>query len=98
MQSNTHISVQNLNVYYGKQHALKNITFDIPSDWVTNAVNGQTKYWIRIETSTVPVTNAEAYYIIPANNVPGLLAMSSSEVQNEDWKWCSYGSSIYVTI
>ena len=30
MQSNTHISVQNLNVYYGKQHALKNITFDIP--------------------------------------------------------------------
>jgi len=30
MQSNTHISVQNLDVYYGKQHALKNITFDIP--------------------------------------------------------------------
>jgi len=30
MEARTHISVQNLNVFYGRQHALKNITFDIP--------------------------------------------------------------------
>ena len=30
MNSNTHISVRNLNVYYGKQQALKDITIDIP--------------------------------------------------------------------
>jgi len=30
MNLNTHISVRNLNVYYGKQQALKDITIDIP--------------------------------------------------------------------
>ncbi len=30
MESGTHISVQNLNVFYGNQQALKNITIDIP--------------------------------------------------------------------
>jgi phosphate transport system ATP-binding protein len=30
MNPNTHISVRNLNVYYGKQQVLKNITIDIP--------------------------------------------------------------------
>ena len=30
MEFKTHISVQNLNVFYGKQQALKNITIDIP--------------------------------------------------------------------
>jgi phosphate transport system ATP-binding protein len=30
MKSETHISVQDLNVFYGKQQALKNITIDIP--------------------------------------------------------------------
>jgi phosphate transport system ATP-binding protein len=30
MISNTHISVQNLTVFYGKEQALKNITIDIP--------------------------------------------------------------------
>ncbi len=30
MKSETHISVQSLNVFYGKQQALKNITIDIP--------------------------------------------------------------------
>jgi len=30
MNFNTHISVQNLNVYYGKQQALNDITIDIP--------------------------------------------------------------------
>jgi phosphate transport system ATP-binding protein len=30
MKIQTHISVQNLNVFYGKQQALKNITVDIP--------------------------------------------------------------------
>jgi hypothetical protein len=75
-----------------------NIIWSSPSTWGATTVNGQSKYWIRISTSTTPTTIAEAYYIIPANSVIGLLAMSSSEILAEEWKWCSYGTYIYVTI
>jgi hypothetical protein len=36
--------------------------------------------------------------VYPANSVVSLLELSSSEVLNEDWAWCTYGSSVYVTI
>lgn len=74
------------------------ITFSVPDDWATVAVDGVTKYWIRFSTTTMPVTVAEAYYIIPSDSVIGLLAMSSEEFLNEEWKFCSYNGSIYVTI
>ena len=74
------------------------ISWDLPSDWTTTDVNGQTKYWIRISTTSTPVTTAKAYYIIPGNSVIGLLALSSSQFLNEEWAWCGYGGSIYVTI
>lgn len=35
MNFNTHISVKNLNVFYGKNQALKNITVDIPDKKIT---------------------------------------------------------------
>jgi len=75
-----------------------NITFDIPDDWELATINSEMKYWIRITSSTTPVTTAEAYYIVPANSVVGLLALSNSNVLNENWAWCSYGTSVYVTI
>ena len=74
------------------------ISWTIPDDWSTVAVNSITKYWIRISTTTDPVTTAEAYYIIPGDSVIGLLALSSTEISNEEWKWCSYTTAIYVTI
>jgi hypothetical protein len=74
------------------------IYWTIPSNWATTSVNGLTKYWVRIFTSTVPTTVAEAFLIIPANSVVSLLKLSSTEIFNEDWAWCSYGTAIYVTI
>jgi len=74
------------------------ITWTIPEDWATTAIDGETKYWVRFSTTTTPVTVAEAYYIIPSDSVIGLLAMSSEEFLNEEWKFCSYNGSIYVTI
>ncbi len=35
MELKTHISVQNLNVYFGKQHVLKDISVDIPDKKIT---------------------------------------------------------------
>ncbi len=35
METRTHISVRNLNVFYGKEQALKNITVDIPEHRIT---------------------------------------------------------------
>jgi hypothetical protein len=75
------------------------VSWDLPADWAATTVNSITnKYWIRISTTSAPITTAKAYYIIPANNVIGLLALSSSEIFDEAWAWCSYGSSIYVTL
>ncbi len=75
------------------------ISWTTPTDWETTAVNTlDTYYYIRISTSTTPVTVAKAYYIIPYNSVPALLALSSEQILNEDWAWCSYSTSIYVTI
>lgn len=74
------------------------ITWTIPEDWDTVEIDGETKYWVRFSTTTTPVTVAEAYYIIPSDSVIGLLAMSSEEFLNEEWKFCSYSGSIYVTI
>ncbi len=66
--------------------------------WLQNSVNSNTKYWMRIKTITTPVTTATANYIIPATSVIGLLALSSSEILNENWTWCTYSTDIYVTI
>lgn len=74
------------------------ISWEIPDDWTTNAVNSVTKYWIRISTTDTPSTTAKAYYVVPGNSVESLLALSSTQYQNEDWKWCSYNDYIYVTI
>ena len=74
------------------------IYFDIPANWSTVAVNSQTKYWVRFSTTVTPVTRAKAYMVYPANSVVSLLQLSSNEVFNEDWAWCSYTTAVYVTI
>jgi len=74
------------------------ISFTAPSDWATATINSATRYWIRISTSTIPITVAECYYCIPYNCVPALLALSSTQIQKEEWAWCSYTTAIYVTI
>lgn len=74
------------------------ITWNIPVGWETTSVNSQTKYWIRISTTTTPTEVVDAYYIIPGNSVISLLALSSDEILNEKWVFCSYGSSIYITL
>lgn len=77
------------------------IIWDIPSDWQTTTINGvANKFWIRIKTDAGedPTTIAKTFFLIPANSVPGLLALSSVQVQDEEFAWCSFGGSIYVTI
>lgn len=66
--------------------------------WGNSSVNSQSMYWVRFKTITVPVTVAEANAIQPANSVITLLLLSSEEVIDENWAWCSYGGSTYVTI
>lgn len=74
------------------------LTWTIPSTWAVNSVNSTSRYWIRISTTTNPITIARAYYLVPKTSVIGLLALSSTEVLNEEWAWCSYNNNIYVTI
>lgn len=76
------------------------ISWDDPGDWATTSVDSDTKYWIRISTnaSVDPTTTAKAYLIIPDTSAIALLALSSTQAQQEDWAWCSYSGQIYVTI
>lgn len=74
------------------------IVWTNPADWATTSVNGQTKYWVRISTTTTPVTTAEAFLVVPADSVISLLQLSSTQYFAEEWAWCSYSGYIYVTI
>lgn len=76
------------------------ISWDDPGDWATTTVDSDTKYWIRISTtsSTGPTTTAQCYLIIPDTSAIALLALSSSELLNADWAWCYYNNQVYVTI
>lgn len=74
------------------------IYWDIPTNWATTSVNSQTKYWVRFSTSSEPTTTAKAFIITPANSVVDLLQLSSAEILNEDWAWCSYSNGVYVTL
>jgi len=74
------------------------IYFNIPSDWIQTDVNGTTLYWIRISTTTTPTTGIKVYSIIPGDSVIGLLNLNSSQILNEEWAWCSFGTNIYITI
>ena len=74
------------------------ISWDTPGDWVTTVVNGQTKFWVRVSTDVKPVTVAKIYMVVPGDSIVGLLALSSTQVQEEDWQWASFSGDVYVTI
>jgi len=75
------------------------ISWTLPSGWETTTIeSGTDEYFIRISTSTTPVITATCNYLIPGGSVVGKLAMSSTQIQQEDWAWCSYSGDVYVTI
>lgn len=96
----TTLTANTNNLVDGTSNFISNgrISWDIPGDWVTNTVDSTSAYWIRISTSTTPVTPAQAFLIIPSESVIGLLALSSTQFQEEDWAWCDFSGSVYVTI
>ena len=75
------------------------ITWNTLSDWIENAISGVTsKYWIRISSTTTINTIPTCSYAVPTTSVIGLLALSSQQVLDGDWEFCSYNGNIYVTI
>ena len=76
------------------------ISWNTLLDWETISLfsGDDSKYYIRISTTTEPVTIAKANYLIPGDSVISLLALSSVEILHEEWGWCSFDNNIYVTI
>ena len=74
------------------------IEYTIPTDWAITTINSVSKYWLRLSTTTAPVTTATAYSIFPGNSVYSLLQLSSSNALNEEWSWCYFNNYVYVTI
>jgi hypothetical protein len=74
------------------------IHWEEPVNWELTSVNSESYYWVRITTTTTPITVATAYLVAVTESVITLLSLSSSEILNEEWAWCSYNGSIYVTI
>lgn len=74
------------------------LEYTLPTDWLKTSVNSLDAYWIRISTTTTPVTTATAYSILPGNSVYSLLQLSSINVLNEEFSWCYFNDNVYVTI
>lgn len=75
------------------------IVWDVPSTWARSSVNSSAPYfYIRISTTTVPVTTAIFVSIKPTTSIRSLLSLTSTDFFDEKWSWCSYAGSIYVTI
>jgi hypothetical protein len=53
-----------------------NITYTMPSDWATTSVDGVTKYWLRINLSTVVTTAPIFYYVRPTGAIVVLIETS----------------------
>jgi hypothetical protein len=81
------------------------LIFTNVGNWATTTINGTTRYWVRISTTTAPETTTSIYSILPSRSVVELLSLSSDQVLNEEFKWCYYESqgvpgtgSAYVTV
>ncbi len=75
------------------------ITWETPGDWDSCIVNNSSRmYYIRISTITEPVQTVYAITIKPTTNIRGLLSLSSDDAIQEEWAWCSFNNTIYVTI
>jgi hypothetical protein len=74
------------------------VSWDVPSDWATTAVNGTTKYWVRFSTSAVSADTPQGYAIVPADSVLALLYVTERDRSRGDMPWCSFESSVYVSI
>jgi len=53
------------------------ITFTPPSDWATDTVDGSTKYWVRLKTTSSPTTTPTAYVTL-RDDSGGVLAVYSN--------------------
>jgi len=74
------------------------IIFTAPGDWATTIINSQTKYWIRISTSSSITVDPVAYAALPSESVVTLLRLGAQQIRQEQWAWCYYNGYIYVTI
>lgn len=75
------------------------IIWDIPVAWMSNSINSSIPYYyIRISTTTAPITEVIFTTIKPTTSIRSILSLSSTDVLNEDWSWCSFAGDIYVTL
>jgi len=68
------------------------------SGWIKTPVNSQHMYWMRLKTTTTPVTTADANHIYPSDSVVSILSLSGDEIIAEEWAFCSYNNYVYLTI
>lgn len=76
------------------------VTFDIPGDWgsVSLFSGDVAKKYVRVSTTTTPSTVATLYHVLPIDNVASILSMSQTQINDEEWSWCYYSGSVYVSI
>jgi len=71
----------------------------IPGDHAKSDVEGNTLYWIRAKTTTVPTVKAQAFYIRPADSVQSILKLNQKQlIQEQIRRWCSFNGTAYLTI
>lgn len=74
------------------------VTWDLPTDWISGTFNSQNKRWVKISTTTTPVTVARAYHVMPVDSVINKLSLSSDDIFDKKWAWCHFNDNLYVTL
>ena len=74
------------------------ILFDLPGDFSQDTVNSESKYWIRIKTTTLPTISPRVYFIQPLTSVVNLLSLNSQQILSEEWAWVYFNNYVYVSI
>ncbi len=74
------------------------ITFGLPSDFGQDTINAETKYWIRIKTTTDPTIIPHVYFIRPMTSVESLLSLNADQILQRQFAWVYFNHYLYVTI
>jgi hypothetical protein len=74
-----------------------NMKFEWPANAVDNTVNGVSRRWVRLQSSTQPTQFPTVYHALRTSGVQSMLQRSPDQLQNRQHAWTTFSNHIYVT-
>ena len=75
------------------------ITWNTLTGWAKQTVNSSNQYWIRMSVVYPGVVYPDVYYIVKAAaTATKLVAMSQTDINATNYKWCYFNNKVYVAV